>query len=114
EFREKSQMKGLNFTPDFWSSRLAPAASMAEYLYDRLSSSAQFPAELAIEPEVATTIFRSLPQEARVAFLGEVLHGLRTWQGQVAIGRGNFAFQFSWGGRLKDAVDLYQKSVATG
>ena len=114
DFREKSHLKGLSFTPDFWSSRLAPAAPMAEYLYERLSSSAQFPAELAIEPEVATAVFKSLPQDARVAFLGEVLYGLRTWQGQVAMGRGNFAFQFSWGGRLKDAVDLYQKSVATG
>lgn len=114
DFRHKSPLKALSFTPDFWSSRLAPAAPMAEYLYDRLSSSAQYPAELAIEPEVATTVFKSLPQEARVAFLGEVLHGLRTWQGQVAMSRGNFAFEFSWGGRLKEAVDLYQKSVATG
>jgi hypothetical protein len=85
---------------------------MAEVILDSLKAKGSFPSELAVEPLLTDAVFKAMSEVERVSFLGEVLDELHKWQGQVAMSRGAFGYQFSWPGHLKDAVELYRKSIA--
>jgi len=111
-FRSQFPGKYLAYMPDFWRSRLAPAVPMAEVILDSLKAKGSFPSELAVEPLLTDAVFKAMSEVERVSFLGEVLDELHKWQGQVAMSRGAFGYQFSWPGHLKDAVELYRKSIA--
>jgi hypothetical protein len=111
KFREDSSEKRTGYIPDFWTSRLDPTVPVATYILDSLKKDG-FPKELAIEPTVATGIFKDMPVKSRLEFYGEFLVNLQTWQQKAMWQRQRFPFDFVWPEPLSTAVQLYKESKA--
>jgi hypothetical protein len=111
KFRTDNPKKFLMYRPDFWATRLALVAPIAERIYDTLVGRAGFPMELALEPEVTKAIFAGMTAQQRSLFFGEFLNDLRRAQTEYAFSMGNLSYQYAWTDRLKVPVDEYLEST---
>jgi hypothetical protein len=108
KYREEHPDRRFAYAPDFWRNPINPALQLAEDIFDSLHDKGEFPAELAVEPDIAKAVFSGMAQDDRIEFLGEFLQELKRWQGNVMMQRQRFPYLLEWGGKLKRAVDMYK------
>jgi len=107
QFRQRFPEKRTDYLPDFWNTPLRSAIPTAERIL-RLLAADGFPSYLAIEPEVAATVFGAMSVPEREVFFGEFLNQLKTWQDQAMMQQMRFPFLLSWPPRLQSAIDQFK------
>jgi hypothetical protein len=98
----------FSYNPDFFAYDLQRTVPMAEHLFDHIVRQDYLPMHLAIEPRLLQAALESA--SSRTLFYGGFLHHLKTWQAQMMLQEMRFPFVFDWEGRLKHAVDEFNKA----